>query len=135
MPRQVTQPRTLVPHHGKMGRRQRDKQIICQNSALCFFAWQEMCQHSPFLTFLDFSHLCELPWVFRSLSYSLLTGGSLGFLQLCETSLSCSSYGDNNVAEESHTRDTLMTSYKINQRWKRWFAVHIKKITGTASEI
>lgn len=49
--------------------------------------------------------------------------------------MSCSSYGDNNAAEEAHTRDTLMTLYKINQRWERWFAVCIRKITGTASEI
>lgn len=102
---------TLVPCPGKMGRRQRDKQIICQNSALCLSAWQETCQQSPCWTFLDFSQLHEMLWVFRSLSYSLLTGGSLHFLQLGEISPELLFIQSrNNAAEEAHARDTLMTS-------------------------
>lgn len=107
-----------------------------QNSALRLSAWQEMCQRSPYWTFLDLSHLCDTLWVFRSLSYSLFTHGSLGFLQLCEISHELLFiWSRNNAAEEAHTRDTSMTSYKINQRCKRWFDVCIRKITGTASEI
>lgn len=75
-------------------------------------------------------------WVLSSLSSSLLIDGSLGFLHLCDISHELLYiWSRNDAAEEAHTRDTLMTLYKINQRGKRCFAVRITKSIGSASEI
>lgn len=65
--------------------------------------------------------------MFRSLSYSLLIGRGLGFVQLSEISSELL-FGRNKAAEEAYIRDTLVTSYKTNQWWKGWFADVLKNL-------